>query len=300
MRITVHNHSSYPRVAKGDVAAIIAHQEAAGCDVVTDGLAPWADPFAIVFDSTDGVSRGAAMPYFGTEVTVHRPLIDAALKRRQPLAVKALAEARKTAHKPVKAVLPGPYTLARSAELGSGPYRSMAALAAAFATLLAEEVAALAAAGAAYVQIEEPAIIGHADDIRLLRELFEPLWAARGEAQIVLATWGAGSAPLYAQLNSVPADIVAIDLVRNPDLDAMIEATGASKVLALGIYDGDKQQAGAALARRVEPLLKRYDLDELVLCSPSGLRLHTGARAFDILQQLSAAAAILRKADQHS
>src|SRR5260370_42343403 len=94
--------------------------------------------------------------------------------------------------------------------------------------------------------MDEPAIVEFAVDIHLLRQVLEPLWDARGAAQLVLATYGGDAEPLYAQLNSLPADIIALDVARNPGLAAVIAAPGASKILGLGVVGGGKPELGSA------------------------------------------------------
>ena len=128
-------------------------------------------------------------------------------------------------------------------------------------------------AGARMIQIEEPAILAHPEDIRLLRQLLEPLWAVRGAAQLVVATYFGDAEPLYAQLNSLPADIIALDLTYSPRLAATVAATGASKTLALGIIDGrnTRLEHADSVARQVDALLQHYTLETVHLLPSCGL-----------------------------
>lgn len=296
MQVQVQNHSSWVRFDHGDVAAILAQQEAAGADVVTDGLAPWIDAFGLVVDHYEGVEPGERRPYFGVGGEVRCPRVVGRLRRRGSLAKAAWEAAQALTRRPVKAVLPGPVTLARCADLGPGPYADFRQLAQDLAAELAQDVAELAAAGARWIQFDEPALLEHPEDIRILRETFELLWAARGEARIVLAAWGPGSAEQYAALNSVPADVLALDLASDPALAPLIEVTGASKELILGLHGSEPVPVASAeeWADRLLPLLRHYEFDTLSLSPSKGLRFATAARAFDTLQRVTAAAECLR------
>jgi 5-methyltetrahydropteroyltriglutamate--homocysteine methyltransferase len=286
MEFILQNHSSYPGLdADADSGPMPANQRAlidetlhaqeqTGIDVVTDGQAHWHDPVSPIADAIEGVHLGGPMRYFDTGRSVCHPVITAALRRRRPIVCDDFVYASQVSRLPVKPVLTGPYTLARLSVIESGPYVAVAGLAHAFSEILAAEVHDLAQAGARYIQIEEPAILCHPADIRLLRQLLEPLWSARGSAELVVATYGGDAEPLYAELNSLPADILALDFPDSPKLADLIAATGASKVLALGLIDGrnPRIEDASVVARQVEATLKRYLLHSLHLLPSCGLQ----------------------------
>jgi len=89
----------------------------------------------------------------------------------------------------------------------------------------------------------------------------------------MLATYDGDAAPLYAQLNSVPADIIALDFASSATLAEVIVSTGASKELGLGLVDGrsplleDPQQVAAD----VRAVLRRYPFEQIHLLPSCGL-----------------------------
>ena len=302
MRFVVQNHSSYPRIGdlpgqrrlrrayaardRGDIGPaeataiersvpdeILHEQEQAGIDIATDGQVRWYDPISHFMAYLDGVRINGLLRYFDTNFYFRQPVITAALRRLHPILCGDFIMARHASRLPVKPVLPGPYTLARLCVIESCPYASFTALAEALSEIVAAEVSDLVRQGAPIVQVEEPAILSHPTDIRLLRRLLEPVWDARGSAELVVATYFGDAEPLYAQLNSLPADILALDLTYSPRLAELIAATGASKVLALGLVDGrnTRLEDPHAIARRVETILKRYVLDTVHLLPSCGL-----------------------------
>jgi 5-methyltetrahydropteroyltriglutamate--homocysteine methyltransferase len=301
MEFVLQNHSSYPRVGdkpgqqrlrraliareraeidatefaaveRAAVDEIVHEQEHAGVDVVTDGQIRWYDPISHVMGALEGVRINGLLRYFDTNFYFRQPVVRAAVRRHGPIACDDFRMASLAARVPVKPVLPGPYTLARLSVIESA-YASVPELAHALSEALVPEIEDLVRAGASVIQIEEPAILAHPEDIRLLRQLLEPLWAARGTAQFVVATYFGDAEPLYAQLNSLPADILALDFTYSPRLPETVAATGASKVLALGVVDGRNTRLEHAddIARQVEALLRHYTLDAVHLLPSCGL-----------------------------
>jgi 5-methyltetrahydropteroyltriglutamate--homocysteine methyltransferase len=279
MQTLVANHSSYPIGSEGaaapsPLAAVLAAQAAAGADIVTDGQIGWSDPIAPPFARLDGVRWGESRPLPFAALPYRVPIVEAKLRRRRPLLVDAYRQARAATSRPCKVVCPGPFTLAHLAEIRTTAYRNAGALAADLAIILAEETGALAAAGATVVQLDEPAILAHPGDVRLLRELLEPVYdAAAGQVQLIVTTYGADAAPLYAQLNSLPADVIGFDCASAPAVLEAVAQTGAARVLALGVVAGDRAalEDEAALIRAVEHALHRYVHPQLHLQPSCGL-----------------------------
>jgi 5-methyltetrahydropteroyltriglutamate--homocysteine methyltransferase len=302
MECLLHNHSSYPRIGdkpgqqrlrrahaahergemdtaeftvieRGVVDDVIHEQEHAGVEVVTDGQIRWSDPISTVMSALQGVRINGLLRYFDTNFYFRQPVVTGPVRRCGSILLDDFTVARRAAGRQVKAVLPGPYTLARLSVIASGPYRDVAALAYALSEVLVAEVRDLAAAGAQFIQIEEPAILSQPRDIRLLRQLLEPLWEARGSAQLLVATYFGDAEPLYAQLNSLPADGIVLDCTYSPKLLEVIAATGASTPLGLGLVDGrtTRLESPQQVARQIETLLRRYALDCLHLLPSCGL-----------------------------
>ncbi|MGD9764870.1 MAG: hypothetical protein AB7V27_14245 [Candidatus Binatia bacterium] len=278
MRVVCANHGALPFASPApsdeDLIAAVRLQEDAGLDVVTDGQPSWTDPFTPVLGALDGVRLGhpAALP-LGLTVRA-RPIVQAKLRRhRAPLAA-AFQRAAAHARRPLKAVLTGPYTLSQAAEIATTAYHDRAALAFDLSTVLAQEITALTAAGATVIQIDEPLLLSRPADARVVRALLEPLVDAAIGATTIIATYGADAGPCYAQLNSLPGDIVALDCAGHPEVLAAIAATGAGKPLALGVVSGvlNAVEDSAELARTVERLLTRYVHDEVWLQPSRGMQ----------------------------
>jgi 5-methyltetrahydropteroyltriglutamate--homocysteine methyltransferase len=277
MDIVAHNHSGYPFPAdtptgkktatRADIDAVIDEQQATGTDVVTGEPLGEADPISRVMTALDGVRGGSARRCADHDALCRQWVVEAALRRRRPIVLDDFLAGKHGGSPRLKPVLTGPYTLARHCRVTGGAYGSLEHLGRDLSAVLAEEVAALVAAGARWVQVEEPSILEHGDDVRLLRELLEPLWAVRGDAQLVVATYFGDSVSLYAQLHSLPVDVVAVDVASNPALIDLIGETGAAQRLAIGIVDGRNAALENAdeLAAPVQRMLRHYTHDSVSL-----------------------------------
>lgn len=275
MRIWLANHSSYPGAASGDeLGRVLDEQAAVELDLLTDGHLGWEDPISPLLAPLAGVRLGAMTNLPGVPGAFRQPIVEAKLRRHRPLCVDAFRRAAARTARPLKVVLTGPHTLAHSATIATTAYRGVDALADDLSTIVAQEVAALAAEGAAAIQIDEPLILSRPRDIRRLRELLEPIYdAAGGRSQVIAATYGRDGAALYAQLNTLPADVIAVDCAGRATVADAIADTGSGKLLALGIVDGTSPalEDASELARSVERLLRRYVHTDVWLQPSCGL-----------------------------
>lgn len=274
MRISIANHSSYPGgTGEAELARVLREQAAAGLDLVTDGQLGWEDAITPPFAGLAGMRLGPSITRAGIPGPFRQPIVQAKLRRHRALCVEAFRRAAALTDRPLKVVLAGPHTLAHAADIATTAYRSADHLADELSAIIAQEATALADAGAPALQIDEPLILARPGDMRQLRALLEPIYdAAAGRMQVFVATYGADAAPLYAQLNSLPADVIAVDCAGRAALADVIAQTGSGKPLALGVVgDTASLEDPAELARRCETLLRHYVHDTLWLQPACGL-----------------------------
>jgi 5-methyltetrahydropteroyltriglutamate--homocysteine methyltransferase len=244
MEVRTGNHSSFPRIPasteqQDPLEAAVRAQIACGVDQVTDGGALSPDPISGLLGAIDGAVLGERRPTPFADTTYRQPRIQAKLRHRRTILAQHYERAARIAGRALKVSLVGPYTLAHLSQIETTAYRGIASLASDLSAILADEVRGLVARGARLIQIDEPMILRSPQDIRLLRELLEPLQTAvEPDATLAVSTYGADAEPLYAQLNSLPGNIVAIDCADHPAMIAAVEATGSGKILALGLLDG--------------------------------------------------------------
>lgn len=273
MRVLVANHSSLPppddAPRSADVGVLtqqaIRAQIEAGLDVVTDGQLGWAHGLAHVLNGVDGARLDSTHQ--------RRPIIQSKLRHRTALLADEYRRAREAASVTVKPVVPGPYSLAHLCDIATTAYDDATDLAVDLSILLAEEIRELVRAGARTIQVDEPRILHSPGDIRLLRELLEPLEIAAEEAELAVATYSADATPLYAQLSSLPSEVLALDCSQGSGLVEVIANTGCGKILALGLVDGGHESIESSddLLRILERALHRYAHDRVIIQPSCGL-----------------------------
>ena len=140
-----------------DDATLVAirAQEVAGLDIVTDGeirRESYSNRFATALDGVDLDNPGTALDRSGQPNPV--PRIIGKIKRRRAVEVEDLVFLRAHTKKQTKITVPGPFTMLQQAQ--NDFYASEEEAAMDYAAAVNEEIRDLFAAGADYVQVDEP------------------------------------------------------------------------------------------------------------------------------------------------
>lgn len=302
MELKLVSHSSYPRVGdsadeqllrrtiaqreKGEktdadlrtaedkmTELALAEQVGAGLDVVTDGLIRWHDPISHLAGKLSGVEINGLLRFFDTNFYFRQPIVNGKMERTRGLVVEEFLFARTKSSRPVKAVLTGPYTLARLSVGRDSGAKAFNDLFAGYTRALAAEVGALADAGATMIQVDEPALLKHPGDFGPFAAGVKALAAEKGTAQLALAFYFGDVGRVYSALQELPADILCLDFTYSPQLAGIIASDGSSKTLGLGLIDGrnTRLENPDALARHIEPALGKLSAEGIHLTSSCGL-----------------------------
>jgi len=133
----------------------IRAQEDAGLDIVTDGeirRESYSNRFATALDGIDLDNPGSAIDRSGHPNPV--PRISGAIRRRHAVEVEDMKFLRRHTKKLTKITVPGPFTMTQQAQ--NDFYETEEEAAMDYAAAVNEEIRDLFAAGADYVQIDEP------------------------------------------------------------------------------------------------------------------------------------------------
>lgn len=280
------------------VRAALAEQEEAGLDQVTDGLIRWYDPISHLAGQLEGIKITGLLRFFDTNCYFRQPVATGEIKRRNGLVLSEFEFAKAAATKPVKAILTGPYTLARHTLAEHAPYKQLEPLTRAYAQVLAPEIQALAKAGAEVIQIDEPAILRHPVDFPLLQRAWLLLNKHKLPAKLALAVYFGDPQPLYERLQQLPVDILVLDFTYSPKLAQRVVSLGSRKPLGLGLLDGrnTRLEDAAELARQVERILLRVQGEFCTLNPSCGLEYLPRDRARAKLQLLQQVRALVKGA----
>lgn len=221
------------------VREVIQEQVDAGVDVVTDGQVRWDDPQTRLAEGIEGMSIGGLIRYFDTNTYFRQPAVKGPIARGRPILVDEIRFAVSVSPAPVKAVLPGPYTMA--ALCSDEHYGDSTALLRDLAQALNAEAVELAAAGAAVVAFDEPALAQGAGrppgDLSLFASVAPALIRGIG-APTQIQTFFGGVAALGPAFFELPFQIFGLDLVAAPDDEELLGSFPPDRDFSAGIVDG--------------------------------------------------------------
>jgi 5-methyltetrahydropteroyltriglutamate--homocysteine methyltransferase len=284
------------RVAE-DEAAFVALQQAAGLDLLSDGLLRWQDIFRPLAEA-GGMNARTLVRWFDNNSFFRAPeppaggiapMSDASLP-------KAFEASEPTLPGPGVATLPSPYTFSRAAHTDGDRDRLARDLG---TNLLAPVAGALAGRGFEVIHLEEPwlAYAGIDDDAW---PAFEDALAAiraavQDRARIVLHVYFGDASAHADRLRKLPVDAVGIDFVET-DLDAL--GSNWEVGVLVGAIDGRRSlvehpQPVAAFARRV---FEQLQPETIYLSSNSELEMLPTEVAAEKVRTLGQASNMLKEA----
>ncbi|MCI4371101.1 MAG: methylcobamide--CoM methyltransferase [Thermoplasmata archaeon] len=272
------------------VKAVLGEQNEAGIELVTDGQITWYDSQSHIARSLASIEINGLVRYFDTNTYYRQPVVHGAVAWKEPILVDEWNFARAHSKALVKAVLTGPVTLASLAL--DKHYGKKKALVLDLASALAQEVAALVRAGARHVQVDEPILTRHPEDLSLVTAALERIRSEKGSAVLTLFTYFGDVARMYTDLLGAPADVLGLDLVQGAATWPVIAKHGSEKPLVLGVVDArnTKKEDPVKIAKRVLELKDAVDLKDSYLSPSNGLEFLPRDRAQEKLRILVAAA----------
>ena len=260
--------------------AVIHETDEAGLDLLTDGQIRWEDLVTPIAKGVDGFEINGLTRWFDNNVYYRRPILREAPAYRGPILVQAYRFAAGCTSKPVKAVLPGPYSFVQVSE--DQHYGAQRPFVLTMAQILNQEARALAAAGAPIVQFDEPALGFGKPNLRLVGEALTV--ATKGvKAKTALYTYFGSLDGAFASLMRVPVDILGLDVVSEPKAISVLKTAKLTKELAVGCVDARNTKLESVTElHALFDLIKKYaPLDRLYVNPNCGLEFlpHTQALA---------------------
>jgi 5-methyltetrahydropteroyltriglutamate--homocysteine methyltransferase len=228
---------------------VIAIGERAGLDLLMDGCAGWDDAQTYVARGIQGMRIAGLIRYLDTNTYYRQPEIIGPVSWTKPITVADYQAATSMTKKPVKAFLPGPYSLYRfSKDLHYGdPARAGAAIGEA----LAREASVLEDAGATWIHFEEPWLgRARAEDSDAIRAALTPVLSGRRARTVVHVPFRAPNA-VFPTVKDLPWNAIGLDLVESPAGWDLLSQVPKGRTVALGLVDArnTKLEHSADVAR---------------------------------------------------
>ena len=214
---------------------IVSLQESAGVDLPVDGNVTWDDAQTAVARGLQGFTIAGLIRYLDTNTYYRQPEITGPVSWTRPVTVEDFRTAQSMAHRPLKAVLPGPYSLYRfSRDLH---YKDPKEALRAVGEAVSHEAKALEDQGARWIHFEEPWLgRARAEDAPLVTSALEPLFRGR-KAKTVLHVPFRSPKAVFGAIGNLGWNVLGLDLVEAPESWDLIPEVPAGKTVALGLVD---------------------------------------------------------------
>jgi 5-methyltetrahydropteroyltriglutamate--homocysteine methyltransferase len=275
------------QVADEVTIEVINEQIEAGVDVITDGQVRWDDDQTYVTRGMKGVKIGALQRYLDTNTYYRETEITGDVQHGgEPLLVRHWQFAQQQSSRPVKAIIPGPYSLA-SHSLDKH-YNDRGKLALAFAEALRVEVDALQAAGCKHIQVNDPVIVfrkSERDYEEFSAAIVRLLDGITG-AETGVYTWFGDCAGILDRLVDLPVDVIGLDFVIGKENWNAIKRVSFGKKLAAGIVDArnTRMESPREVAEAIKRLGESAPPERLYVNPSCGLEYVPRETAFEKLK----------------
>ncbi len=273
----------------------IAKQEELGIDIIVDGEQYRGDMVAYFAEQLGGFKTSELVRSYGNRY-YRKPIITGAITRPRPVTLEWWKFAQALTDRPVKGMLTGPYTIMDWSFNEYYPSRKAATLA--IAKVVREEARDLEAAGAQYIQIDEPAISTRPEEMDLAIEALGIVTRGLRAKTITHICYGDFQA-IGDKLERLPVDQIDLEFAnRDFELLEFFKAKGKkfTKDVGLGVVDVHThaiepvEQAAANLRKA----LKVFGPDRIYVDPDCGLKTRSVDEAIDKLRVCVEAAKIVR------
>jgi 5-methyltetrahydropteroyltriglutamate--homocysteine methyltransferase len=292
--------------AAQDDATILAirDQERAGLDIISDGeqrRESYSNRFATALDGIDIGHPGTTINRSGKPIPV--PRIVGPIRRTRPVELRDLKVLRANTDRPIKATVPGPFTMGKQAQ--DDYYGNEEAVALAYADAVNAEITDLFAAGADVVQIDEPWMQQHPDKARQygLKALDRALAGVTGTVAVHLCFGYAAVVhdkpsgySFLPELEGCRAQQISIEAAQ-PKLDLAVLRQLPSKTIILGVIDlADMTiETPQTVAERIRRALAHVAANRVVVAPDCGMKYLPRPVAFGKMKAMAEGAALVRR-----
>jgi 5-methyltetrahydropteroyltriglutamate--homocysteine methyltransferase len=272
----------------------IRRQERLDIDILVDGEMYRGDMVAYFAERLDGFRIGGLVRSYGNRY-YHKPIIASKVSRPKPMTVDWFRYSQSLTDRPVKGMLTGPYTMLDWSYNEAYKTRRDAALA--LAEVVRQEAEDLQAAGARYIQIDEPAIHARPEEIEIAIEAMGVV-TQNLDAKTVSHICYGDFAAIYPKVLELPVD--QLDLAMANYGYRWLELFNKdpfTKELAIGIVDVHSHET-ESVATAAEGIRKglRYVSKERLLPHPDcGLKTRTIEESEEKCRVVVEATKVVRK-----
>ncbi|HTZ99520.1 MAG TPA: hypothetical protein VMB02_04250 [Candidatus Aquilonibacter sp.] len=281
----------------------IRAQERAGIDILTDGemrRESYSNRFATALEGVDLDNPGTAVLRSGKSDLV--PRVTGKIRRKHPVEVRDVEFLRKNTDRAIKITVPGPFTMSQQAQ--NDYYKTEEEMLMDYAAAVNEEIKDLFAAGANFVQVDEPYMQARPEKAReyAVKALNRALDGVAGTTVVHLCF---GYAALVHQrptgysflpeLAESSAKQISIETAQSA-LDCSVLTTLPGKTILLGSLDlsNNNVESAETVAARIRRALPFVDPSRIIVAPDCGMKYLTREAAFGKMKSMVEGARIVR------
>lgn len=273
---------------------VIQEQISAGVELITDGQIRWEDGQSYIGRKLDGVEIGGLFRYFDNNTYYRQPIIKGEIKWKEPIILEDWKKAQEWAGDiPVKAVLTGPYTLARLSR--DDHYKNLEKLVEAYTKALVEEVKLLEENKVKYLQFNEPSIQYYPEDFEIFLKAYREI-RRHFSGKLAIYTYFYNVLPLKDKIEKLPVNIFGIDFVSKKENFEILKDFPKNMALGYGIVDArnTKLESPEKISELVKKALEYIPEENLYVNPSCGLEYLPRERAYEKLVNLGKGVNLVR------
>jgi 5-methyltetrahydropteroyltriglutamate--homocysteine methyltransferase len=288
-----------------DDATILAirDQERAGIDILTDGemrRESYSNRFATALEGVDLDNHGTALDRSGHPNPV--PRVVGKIKRKHAVQVRDLEFLKANTNHKVKITVPGPFTMTQQAQ--NDFYETEEEMALDYAAAVNEEIKDLFAAGADYVQIDEPYMQARPEKAREygLQALEAALDGVTGNTAVHICFGYAAiiherpeGYSFLPELSDCCVKQISIETAQS-NLDTSVLESLRGKTIILGVIDlsANEVETPEIVFERIKRALPHVDPDKVIIAPDCGMKYLPRDVAFGKMKAMAGGAALAR------
>lgn len=276
------------RVYHETIKRVIAEQEEAGLDIITDGQIRWDDLVTPFAKNIDGFKIGGLLRFFDNNVYYRRPVVKSKLSFKNHSVVEEFKFAQKNSSQKVKPVIVGAFTLAKLSL--DEFYNDEKKLILDLAEILHKEAIGLDQENAEMIQIDEPSLCYYPNKIDLVEKSLRIITQGL-KAKIALYLYFGSIKNLVPKLFDLPVDIIGIDVISKPENFGLILDYDGKKEIGLGCVDArnTKMENESELLAIFEKITQKIPSNKIYINPSCGLEFLPHADAFKKLKNMVSA-----------
>jgi 5-methyltetrahydropteroyltriglutamate--homocysteine methyltransferase len=252
----------------------IRMQEKLGLDILVHGEMERGDMTTYFAERLEGMSISGLVRSYGNRY-YRKPIVEGKMTRPKPMTVDMFKYAQSLTNKPVKGMLTGPYTMCDWSF--NRYYSSRRDVVLAFAEIIAQEVRELEAAGAKYIQVDEPAISTRPDELDLAIEAMSIVTKDIKAFTISHICYG-DFAQIYPRLLDLPVDNLDLEFANSNFQNLEVFSKPKfTKGISVGVLDIHSHvlESKEQVKNGISQALEIFDPEKMFISPDCGLKTRT-------------------------